>query len=171
MEYTYRWLKAPGIEPVGSALSFEDAHRGVVLTRHGLRFGFLAYTYDQSNGNWRDIDPRIANDDVNAMRHDVSLLRTRCDVVIVSMHNGIEYQPRPNDRQRIFAHAAIDAGALLVVGHHPHVRQVMERYCNGVIFYSLGNFIFDQYQRQETQWGAIGEVKLLGANVECARMI
>ena len=49
-----------GVEPVGSGESVEAAHKGIVLVRHGVRFGFLGYTYDQKNGNWKDTDPRIA---------------------------------------------------------------------------------------------------------------
>lgn len=170
VEFTYCWLKSHGIEPVGTGKSAADAHRGVVLTRHGVRFGFLAYTYDQKNGNWRDTDDRIADIDIPTMKRDASEMNRRCDVLIVSMHNGFEYQKRPNRNQIDFAHAAIDAGATLVIGHHPHVVQPMECYRQGVIFYSLGNFVFDQFQRQETQRGAIAQVQFLGRYVESAAM-
>ncbi|HXE05597.1 MAG TPA: CapA family protein [Bryobacteraceae bacterium] len=171
VEFTYRWLKSHGIEPVGTGESAAEAHRGVVLTRHGVRFGFLAYTYDQKNGNWRNTDDRIADIDIPTMKRDAAEMNRRCDVLIVSMHNGIEYQKRPNRNQIDFAHAAIDAGATLVIGHHPHVTQPMECYGQGVIFYSLGNFIFDQFQRQETQKGSIARVQFLGRYVESAEMV
>jgi poly-gamma-glutamate synthesis protein (capsule biosynthesis protein) len=171
LEFTYSWLRDHGIEPVGTALTATCVHEGVVLRRHGVRFGFLAYTYDQSNGNWHDRDNRVADLDIDVMRRDVASLRRRSDVVIVSMHNGVEYQRKANEKQKNFARAAIDAGALLVVGHHPHVRQETEYYRDGVIFYSLGNLVFDQFQRQETQWGAIAEVKLLGTAVDSTRLI
>jgi poly-gamma-glutamate synthesis protein (capsule biosynthesis protein) len=61
-----------------------------------------------------------------------------------------------------FARAAIDAGARIVVGHHPHVIQPWERYGGGVIFYSLGNLVFDQFQRVETQRGLLAEVVFAG---------
>jgi poly-gamma-glutamate synthesis protein (capsule biosynthesis protein) len=150
---------------VGSAETEQAAHEGVVLASNGVRFGFLGYTFDQKNGNWKDIDPRIALADPQAMAHDVVELRKRCDVVIVSMHNGVEYQPRPNEAQITFAHAAIDAGAKLVIGHHPHVVQPSETYRNGLIYYSLGNFVFDQYQRQETQHGEIVQISFLGREI------
>ncbi len=88
---------------------------------------FLGYTFDQKNGNWKDIDPRIALADPAVVVRDVAELKKRCDVVIVSMHNGIEYQPKPSEAQITFAHAAIDAGAKLVIGHHPHVVQPSEK--------------------------------------------
>ena len=107
--------------PVGSSESEALTHEGVVLTRNGVRFGFLGYTFDQQNGNWRDIDGRIALSDSAAVCRDVVALKKRADIVIVSMHSGVEYASRPSKEQITFARAAIDAGAKLVVGHHPHV--------------------------------------------------
>ncbi len=165
VEFTIAWLRSHGIQPLGSSESEERTHQGVVLTRNGVRFGFLGYTFDQQNGNWHDIDPRIALTDLTALCRDVAALRKRADVVIVSMHNGIEYMPKPNKAQIAFAHAAIDAGAILVIGHHPHVVQLQEKYKDGLIFYSLGNFVFDQYQRDATQHGEIVQVSFLGRGI------
>jgi poly-gamma-glutamate capsule biosynthesis protein CapA/YwtB (metallophosphatase superfamily) len=158
VEFTPYWLTTHGILPVGSGTSEAWTHAGVILMRNGIRFGFLGYTYDQNNGNWRDNDPRIALADTTRLIQDVRALRKRCDVVIVSMHHGIEYKIKPTKAQIEFAHAAIDAGASLVIGHHPHVIQPAEIYHRGVVFYSLGNFVFDQYQREATQHGEIAEV-------------
>lgn len=165
VEFTVAWLCSHGIAPVGSSASADETHRGVVLERNGIRFGFLGYTYDQQNGNWRDIDPRIALADPPVVSQDVTNLRKRCDVVIVSMHNGLEYMTKPTKAQIEFAHTAINAGAALVIGHHPHVIQPKEIYRSGVIFYSLGNFIFDQFQREATQHGEIAEVDFLGRGI------
>ncbi|HEX4749122.1 MAG TPA: CapA family protein [Bryobacteraceae bacterium] len=165
IEYTIAWLRSHNIQPLGSSESEAATHAGVILVRHGVRFGFLGYTYDQSNGNWRDVDNRIALADPAVVCRDVKELRKRCDVVIVSMHNGIEYMPRPSKKQIDFAHAAIDAGATLVIGHHPHVVQLEEKYKNGLIFYSLGNFVFDQYQREATQHGEVVQISFLGKHI------
>ena len=162
IEYTLDWLEKNGIDAVGTAPTPELAHEGVILERNDVGFGFLAYTYDQSNGNHSDRDDRVAMMDVDQMTDDVERLLKRTDVVIVSMHAGIEYQPRPNVQQREFAHAAIDAGATLVIGHHPHVTQSVEAYGKGVIFYSLGNLAFDQFQRRETQRGYVADVRFIG---------
>lgn len=162
VEYTLDWLQQHGIAAVGTAPTAEAARQGTVLDRNGVRFGFLAYTYDQSNGNHADLDDRIAMMDDGQVADDVKNMLERADVVIVSMHAGVEYQHRPNAQQQKFAHAAIDAGASVVVGHHPHVTQPVERYANGVIFYSLGNLVFDQFQQKETQRGWIGDVRFLG---------
>ena len=169
VEFTLKWLRSHGIRPIGSAETPKAAHEGVVFARNGVRFGFLGYTFDQKNGNWKDIDPRIALADPVVVVRDVKELKKRCDVVIVSMHNGIEYQPKPSDAQITFAHAAIDAGAKLVIGHHPHVVQPTEAYHNGLIYYSLGNFVFDQYQREATQHGEVVEVSFLGREIVTTR--
>jgi poly-gamma-glutamate synthesis protein (capsule biosynthesis protein) len=153
VEFTLDWLERHKIAAAGTGKSAEQAHAGVVIESNGLRFGFLAYTYDQSNGNHADTDDRVAVMDIPRMREDVARLAGRTDVIIVSMHAGIEYSPKFNAQQVAFAHAAVDAGAKVVVGHHPHVTEPWERYGQGAIFYSLGNLVFDQFQRIETQRG------------------
>jgi poly-gamma-glutamate capsule biosynthesis protein CapA/YwtB (metallophosphatase superfamily) len=162
VEFTLDWLTRHNIAVAGTARSSDEVHAGTVLERNGVRFGFLAYTYDQSNGNHTDVDDRVAVMDVKRMRGDVQSLAQRADVIVVSMHAGEEYAPKPSSRQVEFAHAAIDAGARVVAGHHPHVTQPWEKYGAGVIFYSLGNLVFDQFQRAETQRGALAEVVFEG---------
>jgi len=162
VEFTLDWLARHDIAVVGTAKSSSEVHAGTVIERHGVRFGFLAYTYDQSNGNHTDIDERVAQMDVNQMRCDVASIKERADVIVVSMHAGEEYAPKPTARQVEFAHAAIDEGARVVAGHHPHVTQPWEKYKAGVIFYSLGNLVFDQFQRVDTQHGVLAELVFEG---------
>jgi len=171
VDFTLDWLARHGIAAAGSGKTAESAHSGTILARNGTHFGFLAYTYDQSNGNHSDFDDRIAPMDVDRMRSDVEGMLERADVAIVSMHAGLEYSPRPNAQQVEFARAAIDAGASVVVGHHPHVVQPWERYRSGAIFYSLGNLVFDQFQREETQHGLLAEVIFSGRTMSRAEAI
>lgn len=166
LEFTLNWLARHGIATAGTGMTEEESRAGAVLDRNGVQFGFLAYTYDQSNGNHPDPDPRVAMLDVERMREDVAAMKSRADVVIVSMHAGEEYRPKPNPAQIRFAHAAIDAGARIVAGHHPHVVQPVEEYGEGVILYSLGNLIFDQFHREETQRGLLAEVTFRGKWLE-----
>jgi gamma-polyglutamate biosynthesis protein CapA len=163
--YTLSWLRKHNIAPVGSAETPEAVHAGVVLNRNGIRFGFLAYTYDQKNGNWKDEDRRIALADTAVLAADVKALRSRCDVLIVSMHHGIEYRSQPSKLQRDFAHAAIDSGSDLVIGHHPHVIEPREVYRGKPIYYSLGNLVFDQFQREQTQHGELVSISFLGKTI------
>lgn len=75
------------------------------------------------------------------------------DVVVVIVHGGTEYAPFPPPHLQDRFREVIDRGADLVVGHHPHVPQGWERYGDGLIVYSLGNFLFEQSKRPSTQWG------------------
>ncbi len=89
---------------------------------------------------------------------EVKKLDSQVDVVIAMPHWGVEYQTeKPYPTQVSDAHALIDAGVDIIIGAHPHVVQPIEVYKDKVIFYSLGNFIFDQYFSEETQTGlAVG---------------
>jgi poly-gamma-glutamate capsule biosynthesis protein CapA/YwtB (metallophosphatase superfamily) len=171
IEYTLDLLAKHGILAVGTGKDSDAAHKGAVLARNGVRFGFLAYTYDQTNGNRSDLDDRVAMMDLDQMRRDVAALKQRADVAIVSMHAGNEYSAKPNAQQKQFARAAIDAGASVVAGHHPHVTQPWEAYAGGAIFYSLGNLVFDQFQRAETQKGALAEVTFAGTSLTHAGLL
>lgn len=142
--YTLDWLEKNRIAAIGTGRDEAAARRGVVLTANTVKFGFLGYTYDQRNGNHKDDDNRINGLDIPRLREDVAAIRQRSNVTIVSMHAGAEYTKTPHLSQQQFARAAIEAGATLVIGHHPHVVQPCEEYHTGVICYSLGNLVFDQ---------------------------
>ena len=78
----------------------------------------------------------------------------------------LESKPRTPQQQEAMAHAVIDAGADLVIGHHPHVAQEVEKYKDGYIAYSLGNFIFDQNFSKDTRTGLIFKVKIKDKNID-----
>jgi poly-gamma-glutamate synthesis protein (capsule biosynthesis protein) len=82
---------------------------------------------------------------------DLREFKTNNDFVIVSFHWGGELMNTPKEYQVELAHKAIDAGADLILGHHPHVLQGIERYKNKLIFYSLGNYIFASYSDKATE--------------------
>lgn len=162
IEFTLQVLNDNGIAAAGTGLTESLAHAGAVIERHGTRYGFLAYTYDQRNGNYKDDDDRVAVMNIDRLQKDLSNLNQRASVAIVSMHAGVEYQKKQNLWQTAFARAAIDAGAALVIGHHPHVVQPVENYKGGVIFYSLGNLIFDQTEPPGTERGIVSDVTFCG---------
>ena len=82
----------------------------------------------------------------------------KSDHQIVYIHWGEEYAKKHNSTQSDLAYSLIDAGVDIIVGHHPHVVQDIERYNDGIIFYSLGNFIFDQYFNRDVQEGLMLEL-------------
>jgi poly-gamma-glutamate synthesis protein (capsule biosynthesis protein) len=104
----------------------------------------LGYAADRWNGS-QDVPStdRIAWADEAAVRAGVRAVRDEVDVVVVLLHAGTEYARDPSPDQVAVARAAIDAGADLVVGHHPHVTQTVERYGGRLIVYSLGDALFD----------------------------
>jgi poly-gamma-glutamate capsule biosynthesis protein CapA/YwtB (metallophosphatase superfamily) len=87
-------------------------------------------------------------------------LKAVTDFIVVTMHAGVEYRRHPHPSQVAFAHAAIDYGADLVIGGHPHWIQKIEEYQGKYIFYSLGNFVFDQGHHQDTREGLVLRVVL-----------
>src|SRR5574341_129523 len=82
-------------------------------------------------------------------------MNTEVDVLITVMHWGVEYHDTPSERQQEVGHALIDSGADMIIGAHPHWVQPVEEYHGGLIFYSLGNFVFDQMWSPETRRGNI----------------
>lgn len=106
----------------------EDCGTAFYTTETGLKIGLYAAQFDLQ---------------VSTMKKGIAALREGgAELVIVSFHWGTEGSYRPTDQQKKHAHAAIDAGADIVYGHHPHVLQPIEEYKDGIIYYSLGNFSF-----------------------------
>jgi poly-gamma-glutamate synthesis protein (capsule biosynthesis protein) len=80
------------------------------------------------------------------------------DLVIVNFHWGEEYTDEPNEYQKQIAHLAIDSGADIVIGHHPHHIQPIEEYKGKLIFYSLANLFFDQLWSEKTRYSMLARV-------------
>jgi poly-gamma-glutamate capsule biosynthesis protein CapA/YwtB (metallophosphatase superfamily) len=93
---------------------------------------------------------KVAPDRSNLIR-EIRAARNQCDKLFVSIHWGDEYQSLPNARQRQTAHLALDAGADVILGHHPHTLQGVEVYKGKLILYSMGNFVFDQRQGERME--------------------
>ncbi len=123
----------------------------------GVRFAFLGYN---DIGNELGLSPA----DTTLMSKEISEANKSADVVVVSMHWGIEYVALPNERQQALAHTAIDNGADLIIGNHPHWVQSDEYYKGKYIKYAHGNTIFDQMWSEETKKGVIGKYFFDGPN-------
>lgn len=110
----------------------------------------------------------ISDFDIEKIKNEIKYLKESqiADIVVISFHWGEEYKTRSNLTQQKIAHALIEAGADLIVGHHPHVVQEIEKYRNGWIAYSLGNFVFDQNFSKETSEGLILKVVIKGKVIE-----
>ena len=151
---TQSYLSQYNIATIGAGANISQAHSPVILERNGLRLAFLAYVdvpvemdgFDAHDWTATASRPGIAWADPDQITSDVNAARRVADVVIVFLHSGWENRTLISPDQRTEAHAAIDAGAALVIGSHPHILQSIERYHGGLIAYSLGNFVFDNYR-------------------------
>jgi hypothetical protein len=170
IEDTLETFRAMGIATIGSGRNLAEARRPAVIVRNKMRIAVLgyasvvefpdywatdisagvapmrAYTYYQPYESQPGAAVRILTvphaADLENLRRDVQEARKQADVVLVSFHWGVHFTSRPCDYQVSVAHAAIDAGASAILGHHPHQLQGIECYKGGIIFYSLGNFSF-----------------------------
>ena len=159
--------EARGIRIIGAGENLASARKPAIMEAGGTKVGFLAYCsvlprgYDATPGRagvaplrartfYEQVDwqagtpPRIVTlanaADLAALQEDVRRLREQADVVVVSMHWGIHFEPGTiADYQYEAAHAAIDAGADVILGHHGHVIKGVEFYRGKPVFYSLGN--------------------------------
>ncbi len=158
---TFKYLNQAGLNYVGAGKNLKDAYRPLYLEKNGLKFAFLAYNDSDVVPDYYGAGSERAGTalmNIEKMKSAVQEARTKVDFVIVSMHSGQEYTAHASSRQTKFAHTAIDAGADLVIGHHPHVVQNMEEYHGKFIFYSLGNFVFDQNWSSNTSQSLILKV-------------
>ena len=105
------------------------------------------------------------------MEEDIKNLRPKADFIIVMPHWGIEYTATPEPGQVEFAHAAMDAGADLLVGDHGHWPKGIEIYRGKPIFYGTGNFLFDQSWSEETSTGIFVEAILYEERIVQARPV
>lgn len=101
---------------------------------------------------------------------DVRRLKADRDCVIVSLHWGEEFVAVPSTDEVALAHAIVDAGATVILGHHPHVARPVERYENAVVAYSLGNFAADMIWHGPLRRGLVLECRLSAAGVEQAQV-
>ncbi|MCJ7827938.1 CapA family protein [Patescibacteria group bacterium] len=149
LEFTVRLLEENFIQASG-------LREPVYWEKNGLKFGFLAYNgVNPKVGAVSWADPEVVSD-------EVARLKKETDLVVVYFHWGQEYTSEPElggaspYHPRDLAYQAIEAGADLVVGAHPHVVQPVEWYQGKLIVYSLGNFVFDQGWSAATQRGMVG---------------
>lgn len=147
-------LSRAGIDATGGGEDTLQAHTPVLRTTNGIRVAFLGYTnLIPTSRDTANASPAIAYLDPEIAALDIARARNEADAVVVLIHWGDEYVTRASAAQRAIAHALIDAGATVIIGHHPHVAQEVETYHSGLIAYSLGNFVFDQNFSEGTRRG------------------
>ncbi|HKV83201.1 MAG TPA: CapA family protein, partial [Ktedonobacterales bacterium] len=149
-------LRAHGIATTGGGNSLDDARQPALVTAQGLRVALLGYDAISPQQPYATpTSPGLAPLDLSTLPQDIAAARTKADLVIPYFHWGIEYTKDPTTDQQRAARAAIDAGADVVLGVHPHWVQGIESYKGKLILYSFGNFIFDQDWSRPTMEGIL----------------
>ncbi len=152
----YTTLPTRGLTPIGGGKNKQQAHTPVFKTVRDTTIAFLAYDeIDPFSFAATDTTPGHAWLTAAALQQDIAAARAQADFVIPFVHWGIEYQTTFTAHQRQLAQAAIDAGADLVIGAHPHVIEPYEFYKGKLIVYSLGNFVFDGMYEEVVRRGSI----------------
>jgi hypothetical protein len=141
---TMKILDKTGISYAGVGSNEAEARKPLIINQRDVRVALLAYScsYPATRKN-----PGCAPIRQSIIKEDVRGAKSLADIVIVSLHHGIEYSDYPIPDHISLAHEIIDSGADLILGHHPHVLQGIEHYNGGTIVYSLGNFIHDMFDK------------------------
>lgn len=139
---TFRKVK---VDTIGAGENIRHASKIAYHTINGIRVATIGISdvLPKSFGARKDRSGVLSSNPVISLPL-VTKAKGNADLVLVHVHWGLEYDGRSHPRQQDIGHALVDAGADVVIGHHPHVLEPVEVYKEGVIFYSLGNFIFDQ---------------------------
>ena len=122
--------------------------RFVIKEINGLKIAFINYNQFVTEAKQK------------TLKDIASTKKLSADIIILYTHWGEEYQQKPNERTVDLAHEFIDSGVSLIIGSHPHVVQSVEQYKGRMIYYSLGNFIFDQYFDAKTQSGLAVQLEI-----------
>ncbi len=189
LKFTTSLLSDPNvaIQHIGVGENLDDAWKPAIVEAKGMKICFIGASYSSINDGGKATNEYVARiEDAENLKSSILNLKSKCDFVVVTMHAGTEYVRKPNQAQITFAHAAIDAGADMIIGAHPHWVQTIERYAPNCpspihgeggssaseeqeslkcgdpkyIFYSLGNFIFDQMWSQDTREGLTLKINL-----------
>lgn len=161
-------LTESGIKFVGAGTNLAEARRGEIIDIKGKKIAFLAYgNYSPAKNDQPGIAYRRPDHVADDIRHVKS---AGADFVVINFHWGKERATKPDLRDVALAKMAIDNGADVIIGHHPHVIQPIERYKKGIICYSLGNFIFGGNRRGPKQ-GMLVKVTINPDNrIDCEKI-
>lgn len=164
---THNRLIDGGVSVVGAGCNSDQAAAPAFFDMpDGTRIAFIGFSEFDQYGVATDTKPGVAKWDRDAMKAAIAGAESEADIVFVSLHWGTEYKTTPNQSQVDLAHFLIDSGADVIVGHHPHVVQPIERYNDGYILYSLGNLVFDQYFSENTMKGLMVKFEILNKKIQ-----
>jgi poly-gamma-glutamate synthesis protein (capsule biosynthesis protein) len=157
---TMNALDQVNVKFIGAGRNVSEYRQPKIIEAKGRKVGYLAYT-DIGGAEATKTQPGVAilKDNVDRCLKEISVLKTKVDIVVVVLHWGIEGTTSPSTRQKTLARKFIDAGADLIIGAHPHRLQPVEQYRGKTIAYSLGNFVFDNPSTGSCRTGIL-EIKI-----------
>lgn len=157
----------------GAGINLDEARKPAVIEKNGKKIAMLAYT-DMAEILYKG-NPKISfvadknkagvasrAMDIELIKEDIDNIKQDADILIISLHWGIEESFDVLPEQRAFAYSLLDQGADIIIGHHPHQAQGIEIYKGKPIIYSMGNFIFDQND-PENQESFIVDMEFTGS--------
>ena len=139
-------LHQNNIKTVGAGLSIEEASEPLIITARGITIGIINFSEGEDLTAAGE-NPGVYGWDVDGVIHQVRELKNQVNVTLVVCHGGVEYIPYPPPYLAAAFQKIADAGADLIIGHHPHVPQGIQIRNHAPICYSLGNFVFFQHTR------------------------
>lgn len=144
---TIKHIDNTRIKRVGAGKNKEDAMKAVIVEKEGFKIGILSASRVVPHVEWYATGNRPGligayDGHIEELLKEVQELKKDVDLIVLSIHWGIEGSSEPKDQDLLLARKLIDGGVDLIMGHHPHVLQGIEIYKGKPILYSLGNFVF-----------------------------
>jgi poly-gamma-glutamate synthesis protein (capsule biosynthesis protein) len=160
---TLKLLQDNKIAYCGGGYDYDQAHTPAVLDAGGMKMSFLGYdsipdVIKAGSGPgvaWLSLPPwnAASPEELDQVLSDIRAAKAKSNYVVACFHWSAEDVYYPSDAMKNVAYKAIDAGADMVLGSHPHTIQPIEYHNGHLIVYSMGNFVFDQMQRDQTREG------------------
>lgn len=159
-------LSNSNIKHFGAGNNLEEAYTPLIINKNNLKIAFVGFNGVQNNyTNVKPTSPGSAYFDTVLMKKSIMQAQEEADIVIPYVHWGIDFVLPVSSSQKSFARVMLDSGADIVVGNHPHLIQASENVNGRMVYYSLGNFVFDLMYND----AAISD--MLEINIEDKRII
>jgi len=166
MKQTVSNLQHNGIKPIGYSQNNNTASEPTILHKANDSVAIFTSCFLKKNNRF------VSSENAFSLSKKIRVfkIKHRTCSIVVCLHWGIEMDIRPSEEQILQAHQLIDAGADAILGHHPHVVQPIELYKSKIIFYSLGNFIFDNHHSPANR-GVMAKLSLTKGSIASVRVI
>ena len=172
---TLGYIDNSKIKRVGAGHNKKDAMKGTIIEKNGVKMGIIGFSRVVPDVKWYATDKRAGlvgayDPHIEEVLGRVREIRDEVDILVLSIHWGVERSDTPRKQEMDLAKRLVDSGVDIVMGHHPHVLQGIEIYKGKPIFYSLGNFVFGT-SAELTSNTMIAQVNLVEKNIDNVKII